>query len=344
MPPFERRTGSPIRGLVDRRIKELGLSGFQEFAEHAGIPYSTLYNIARGKKLGGGVYTFHRPSFDTRPLLARALGIREEEVTYLFTVVEYDVGYPPDSPLFEAIQTVMLERYRLSQESLHKFAEREHLVPEVLEAIYYGGRDEQGRLAQPPLGTLVDLAVALNMPRSQILARYLRHPCSNGMFWGAQDVEKMEASDLSEQVGTAGGQPVMQQVPVETAGWVGAGPEENEELDLEPIWVEERFAQGKELRAFKIRGDSMSAGRKPIFDGDLVIVNRKDKGYEGAAVIARLRSDGYVCKRLKDDKFGWHLVSANPDYTNGTPPYIGAEDVAEVVGRVIEIRHKDGEA
>jgi phage repressor protein C with HTH and peptisase S24 domain/transcriptional regulator with XRE-family HTH domain len=348
VPPLERRYASPIGELVDRRIKELGLSGFQEFTEHAGIPYSTLYNIARGKKLPGGAYTYNRPSVDTRAPLAAALTIRADELDYLFTVVSDDRDSPrPDSPLYTDLETAMLEHRFTIGEDIAAFGRMNKIVPEVLEAVYYGGRDAEGRLVHPPVGTLEDIADVLGKSRTSLMRRYLARTDTNPMFFTEADLAKPGAT--KQRNGWAGahaieapsGQPPMRPLPVRIAGWVGAGPDQDEEEHLDPVWVEEQFARGKELLAFKIRGDSMEGGRRPIFDGDLVLVNRKDMGYDGAAVVARLRSDGYVCKLLKVDKFGKNLVSANPTYTNGTPPYIPAEQVAEVVGRVIEIRHQE---
>lgn len=107
----------------------------------------------------------------------------------------------------------------------------------------------------------------------------------------------------------------------------------------EHICVEESFVRRRDLVAFKIRGDSVEAGKNPIYSGDTVVVDRGDKCYDTASVVARLNTGGYVCKTLKDDKFGVHLVSANTLYTNGTPPYIPQADIAEIVGRVVRIIH-----
>lgn len=132
----------------------------------------------------------------------------------------------------------------------------------------------------------------------------------------------------------------MQSVPVGRAGWLGAGPEQNEEIN-DTIWVEADFARGKDLVAFRIRGDSMAAGRHPIYDGDTVIVNRLDKGHNNSQVVARLTNDGHVCKLLKEDRFSdvVRLASANPEHLNGTPTTIAPEDIAEIIGRVVRVIH-----
>lgn len=81
----------------------------------------------------------------------------------------------------------------------------------------------------------------------------------------------------------------------------------------------------------------MAAGKRPIQDGDLIIVNALDQGYNTASVVARLTDDTYVVKMLKDDKFGRLLQSRNPEHTNGTPSAIPMEHVAEIVGRVVRV-------
>lgn len=81
----------------------------------------------------------------------------------------------------------------------------------------------------------------------------------------------------------------------------------------------------------------MAAGKRPILDGDIVIVDKNDKGYNTASVVARLHDDSYVVKMLKDDRFGKLLQSRNPEHTNGTPSAIPISEVAEIVGRVVRI-------
>jgi repressor LexA len=209
----------------------------------------------------------------------------------------------------------------LGIERLEEFADHIGMGRATLYALVRGRVSQVGTPIKPSFDTLVLLAKGLDRPLHQLV--YMLDPDAPG----ADEIPR----DL----------PIMQPVPIKTAGWIGAGPDEYEEIDGEHIWVEERFARGKDLVAFRIRGDSMEGGPRPIFDGDLVLVNKKDKGFDGATVVARLDGGGYVCKLLKDDRFGKHLVSQNPNYTNGTPPYIPADQVEEIVGRVIEVRHSE---
>lgn len=138
--------------------------------------------------------------------------------------------------------------------------------------------------------------------------------------------------------------PDVRRLPVQVAGWLRAGPDQHYDMadDHEHIYIEEDFAHGRDLLAFRVLGDSMAAGKTPIYSGDTVVVNCDDKGRDGASVVAHLNNDGYVCKLLKQDKFGANLISANPSFTNGTPPYIPGSDVAEIVGRVVRIIHDEG--
>ena len=174
-----------------------------------------------------------------------------------------------------------------------------------------------GNPVKPSLDTLVLLAKALDEPLHRLV------------YMLAPDAPGADESGVVE--------PGFRRFRVGVAGWVGAGPEQLEEINGEYVFVEDNFAEGKELQAFRVRGDSMAAGKRPIYDGDIVIVNTKDKGYNTAAVVARLVGGPYVCKMLKDDRFGRMLVSANPVHTNGTPTSIPIDEVDEIIGRVVRV-------
>lgn len=190
-----------------------------------------------------------------------------------------------------------------------------------------GRETKSGTWTKPSLDTLIALANALQVPLHELI--YIIVP---------------EAPGASTLNGPTTLPDVMRPLPVtrvavQVAGWVGAGPDQLEEINGEYVYVDAAFAQGKKLRAFRVRGDSMTAGAHPIHDGDLVIVNTADPGHNTAAVVARLHNDAYVCKVLKDDVHGKLLQSRNVDHTNGTPSAIKLEDVAEIVGRVVRIIH-----
>lgn len=211
---------------------------------------------------------------------------------------------------------------RMTQLGLRRpeeFADRFKIGRTTVYSLIQGRVAPGGGWVKPSVDTLVKLSDALEVPLHVLV--YELEP----LAYGADTLRDI---------------PPLQGVRVQVAGWLGAGPEQNEALD-ETIWVEDKFARGKDLVAFRIRGDSMAAGRHPIYDGDTVLVNRLDKGRNNSAVVARLTNDGHVCKLLKEDRFRdvVRLASANPEHANGTPTTIPPEDIAEVVGRVVRTIH-----
>lgn len=203
-----------------------------------------------------------------------------------------------------------------------KWADHWKIGRTTIYTLLRGRETKTGGWVKPSIDTLVTLSHALRVPTHELL--YMLEPEAPG----AESVAALETRN-SELV----------MVPV--AGIVGGGPEQFEELEGCAVGVEPKFARGKDLVAFRVRGDSMAAGKHPIHDGDQILVNRHDKGHNTNSVVARLVSDGYVCKMLKDDKFGRLLQSRNPEHTNGSPTLIPADLVAEIVGRVVRIIHDE---
>ena len=68
----------------------------------------------------------------------------------------------------------------------------------------------------------------------------------------------------------------------------------------------------------------------------LVIVDRTKAGEVNSPLVARLNSDGYVCKRLRP---GDVLDSTNPDFMDAGLAVITPDRIAEVVGKVVRIIH-----
>lgn len=197
----------------------------------------------------------------------------------------------------------------------------------TLYAIMRGRETASGTWVMPSMATAVKLAEALGVPLHELI--YVLIPDAPGARHAPS-----ESTDVFRP------SPVTR-VLVEVAGWVGAGPDQYEEIDGQSVYVESAFARGKKLRAFRVRGDSMAAGRHPIVDGDIVIVDTTDPGQNTDAVVARLHNDAYVCKMLKDDRFGKLLQSRNVEHTNGTPSAIPVDEVAEIVGRVVRVIHDE---
>lgn len=210
-----------------------------------------------------------------------------------------------------------------------KWADHWNIGRTTLYNLLSGREAASGVWVKPSLDTLSKLSHALKRPLHELV--YILEPdaLGAGRFAGDPLGSMILEGDYQEP-------PRATQVPIQIAGWCGAGPEQEVLVGDKEVFVPHSFAAGKELVAFEVHGDSMAAGSHPIHHLDIVIVNRKDKGYDGAAVVARLE-DGYVCKLLKDDRFGKNLYSRNADYTNGTPPAIPIEQVVELVGRVVRV-------
>jgi repressor LexA len=211
----------------------------------------------------------------------------------------------------------------LGMRKLEEFADYSGIGATTVYGLVQGRVSQYGNWIKPSIDTLVKLSEALDVPLHELV--YEIEPDAPGASL---------ASNFAQQ-------PPVRRLRILTAGWCGAGPDQEEEVLDEQVWIDENFARGKDLVAFKIRGDSMQAGKHPIYDGDTVLVDRKDKGYNTATVVARLVDNGYVCKVLKDDRFGRFLQSRNVDHTNGTPSAIPMEQVEEIVGRVVRIIHDD---
>lgn len=208
---------------------------------------------------------------------------------------------------------------RHGMRSMQEFADRYKIGRSTLYELVRGRTQARGAWVRPRFDTLIALSEALDVPLHELV--YLFEPDARGAS---------EVRDYAKEFPA-------RKVPVEIAGWAGAGPDQFIAALEPPLFVDLAYARGRALRAFRVQGDSMAAGRRPIYNGDLVLVNTNDPGHNTDAVVARLVHDAYVCKMLKDDRFGRMLVSANPTHTNGTPTAIPMEDVAEVVGKVVRI-------
>lgn len=171
------------------------------------------------------------------------------------------------------------------------------------------GRVVNGQLIMPKWQILTKLAVALDKPTHELL--YLIDPDAPG-------------ANLVLDV---------QQVPVYIAGQVGAGPQQLWERS-DVVYVERQFAENRDLVAFTVVGDSMAGGRHPIYDGDVVIVDQRVEGEVNFPVVARLKDDGHVVKRLRP---GGILDSANPEFLDPDTSIISPDRVAHLVGRVVRV-------
>ncbi len=169
------------------------------------------------------------------------------------------------------------------------------------------GRKVGDKYIKPSLDTLTKLSVALEIPVEKLLERL--YP--EGSFLTRKEV----------------GVPIL--------GYVGGGPAQLEELEDRTVPVRVK-GDASHLVAFRVRGNSMCAGKRPICHGDIIVVDTRDKGHPGAIVVARLNGHEYVVKKMGPDGT---LYSTNPEEGNG-PPVIRRDEVAEIVGRVVEVRSR----
>ena len=204
----------------------------------------------------------------------------------------------------------------LDLKNYQEFADRFSIGRSTMYELLRGRSRTRGAYVYPNAQTMIALAGALQRPLHEIIYYILPDAPGADLFVpGSADAPR--------------------QIAVQIAGWCGAGPEQEILVGDEQVFVSADFARNRDLVAFEVHGDSMDAGKYPIHHLDIVLVDRGDPGHDGAAVVARLES-GYVCKLLKDDKFGRNLYSRNADYTNGTPPAIPVDNHVEIVGRVVQ--------
>jgi SOS-response transcriptional repressor LexA len=204
---------------------------------------------------------------------------------------------------------LVAERMRqLGLRSVVQFAEYAGLSDTAMYEML-SGRVVNGTLIMPKWQSITKLAAALAKPTHELL--YLLDPDAPG-------------ANLVLDV---------HQVPVYIAGHVGAGPQQLAATD-DVVYVESQFADHRDLIAFHVVGESMAGGRHPIYDGDIVIVDRKVGGEVNLPIVARLHDDGYVVKRLRPNNV---LDSANADFLDPDMMTISPDRVAELVGRVVRV-------
>lgn len=196
-----------------------------------------------------------------------------------------------------------------NHQTLEDFAAFANIPATTVRNMVLGRQNASGEWIRPELGTLVRLARALDVPLAVVLERLF--------------------ADTGESVSTVPTVPIV--------GAVGAGPGQDEVSEAYIPIDSKRSLQGGYV-AYRVRGESMCQGKKPICDGDVIVVNTQDKGQHGSIVVALLKDGSHVCKLLRSDKSGRFLVSANPTVANGSPPIITADMVKEIIGRVVEVR------
>lgn len=196
-----------------------------------------------------------------------------------------------------------------------QFADHYGIGRTTVYSLILGRQTSEGQWIKPSLDTIIRLSLALNTPIDELVQKLypevvLPHPKSAPIT----------------------------SVAIKVVGRVGAGPGQDAPIENGVVYVTPKLAKGKDLEAYQVVGDSMCGGKRPICDGDTIVVNRHDKGTSGSAVVALLNDGTHVCKAYKEDRFGKRLMSLNPLYTNTTPPMIPADQVKRIIGKVVWVQ------
>lgn len=221
-------------------------------------------------------------------------------------------------------QQIMDYIRKTGMDGLNEFADKFGIGRTTMYDLVLKGSTRGGKPYRPSIEILLKLAEALEIPVHELL--YQLEPDA----FGAEVLDEYPPIRMV---------PILAASPrIPVVGQVGAGPDQSDQLE-ESLVIEESFARGKNLVAFRVFGNSMEGGRNPIFDGDLVLVNTLDKGTGGSTVVARLAGDGYVCKRLVADATAkpLYLTSTNSEYVDAEFAMITADRVEEITGAVVRV-------
>lgn len=110
--------------------------------------------------------------------------------------------------------------------------------------------------------------------------------------------------------------------------------EDGGHLHVPRQWLEENDLSPDQLRAIKIKGDSMVP---MMYPGDVAVVNIKDISRVNGGVFALNFQGESVVKRLKYERREWYLTSENPDFPH--EPCRTAD--CKVIGRVVRFEPRN---
>lgn len=110
--------------------------------------------------------------------------------------------------------------------------------------------------------------------------------------------------------------------------------EDSGHLHVPRQWLEENDLAPDQLRAIKIKGDSMVP---MMYAGDVAVVNIKDKSRVSGGVFALNYKGESVVKRLRYERREWYLTSENPDFRE-EPCRTGD---CNVIGRVVRFEPRN---
>ncbi|MGX9698144.1 S24 family peptidase [Janthinobacterium lividum] len=110
--------------------------------------------------------------------------------------------------------------------------------------------------------------------------------------------------------------------------------EDGGHLHVPRQWLEENDLTPNALLAIKIKGDSMVP---MMYEGDIAVVNVKDKNRVNGGVFALNYKGESVVKRLKYERREWYLTSENPEFHQ--EPCRTSD--CNVVGRVVRFEPRN---
>ena len=119
------------------------------------------------------------------------------------------------------------------------------------------------------------------------------------------------------------------------AQFIPAGEAAEADNAIEWVDLNEYVSNGSDCILYiRVRGDSMID--LPIFDGDLLVVDRLACPENGKIILARTKQ-GYTVKKYKKQNYGLFLVPANKKFT---ATQILRKDNFEIIGVVTGVYHK----
>lgn len=110
--------------------------------------------------------------------------------------------------------------------------------------------------------------------------------------------------------------------------------EDGGHLHVPRQWLEENDLSPDQLRAIKIKGDSMVP---MMYAGDVAVVNIKDTSRVNGGVFALNFKGESVVKRLRYERREWYLTSENPDFQR--EPCRTSD--CNVIGRVVRFEPRN---
>jgi repressor LexA len=225
---------------------------------------------------------------------------------------------------------------QLGVRTVEEFGERFGITRGTMYTLYSGRISSYGTLVKPSVETLVALSRALQTPIHELI--YLLGPNAIGQEnYNELGVLLLRsrsnpnwANILSELDIPSRFAPEL--VDLYPVGWTSNNVRELAGIAVGYAWIYSR--EDADLEAFSAFGDSMTGGAHPIYSGDIIVTDRLDRAETGDLVVIRLEDGVHLCRLLHIGQY----VATNPLKADPTPIVLNPNE-AELIGRVVEIRH-----